>query len=109
MNNMREFKFITRQLPDGSEEKKKVYKLSGEESKKFEKIGTTSGPSLEFCFYLGWKHTKNFQERVYGYTISTGGIASMIDKAQQKVGLNKPKYINVEFYEQPNKSSSGVV
>jgi len=64
---------------------------------------------LNFCFYLGWKHAENFQERVCGYTISTGGMASMIDEAQEKVGLNKPKYINVEFYEQRNKSSGGVV
>jgi len=109
MNNIREFKIITRQLPDGSEEKRKVYELTEDEAGKFKKIGSASGPSLEFCFYLGWKHTKNFQERVCGYRISTGGIASMIDEAQKKVGLNKPKYINIEFYEQCNKSGGGVV
>jgi len=96
---MHEFKFITRQLPDGSEEKKKVYELTAEEAEKLKRIGVASGPSLEFCFYLGWKHAENFQERVCGYTISTGGLASMIDEAQEKAGLNKPKYINVEFYE----------
>lgn len=100
---MHEFKFITRQLPDGSEEKKKVYELTTEEAEKLKKIGSASGPNLEFCFYLGWKHAENFQERVCGYTISTGGVASMIDEAQDKVGLNKPKYINVEFYENPPK------
>lgn len=106
---MREFKIITRRLLDGSDEKKKVYKFTEEESEKFKKIGSASGPSLNFCFYLGWKHAENFQERVCGYTISTGGMASMIDEAQEKAGLNKPKYINVEFYEQGDKKVGEVV
>jgi len=37
---MRESKFITRQLPDGNEEKKKVYELTVEEAGKLEKIGS---------------------------------------------------------------------
>jgi len=106
---MNESIFVTRQLPDGGVEKKRVYELTAEEARGLKKIGAASGPSLEFCFYLGWKHAENFQERVCGYTISTGGLASMIDEAQEKAGLNKPKYINVEFYEQSDKNSGGVV
>ena len=98
---MYEFKIITKQLPDGSVEKKKLCKLTEEEAGKLKKIGAASGPSLELCFYLGYKHVENFCERVCGYTISTGGMASMIDEVQEKVGLNKPKYINIEFYEDP--------
>lgn len=78
---------------------RQIYRLSEQESEHFKIIGTASGPSFEFCVYLGWKHTENFLERVSGYSVSTGGLASMIDKAQEEVGLDKPKYINVTFYE----------
>ena len=106
---MNESIFVTRQLPDGGVEKKRVYELTAEEARELKKIGAASGPGLNLCFYLGWKHAENFRERVCGYTISTGGMAAMIDEAQEKAGLNKPKYINVEFYEQCNKSGGGVV
>lgn len=98
---MHKYKIITVPSVNG-DQKKKIYELTKEETSKLKKIGTASGPSFEFCFYLGWKHGKNFQERVCGYTITMNGIASMIDEAQEKAGLNKSKYINVEFYEKRN-------
>jgi hypothetical protein len=95
------FETIRRQLPDGSKEKKTIYNLSEAEAEKLAVIGTASGPSLGFCIYLGFKHADNFFTRVYGYRISTGGLASMTDEAQKKAGLNKPKSMNVKFYEIP--------
>lgn len=79
-----------------------VDRLTAEEAAHFKIIGTASGPSFGFCCYLGWKHAENFMERVSGYQESEGGMAAMIDEAQEKAGLNKPKYINVTFYEEPD-------
>jgi hypothetical protein len=78
---------------------REVPEITEEEASSFKIIGTASGPDFGFCVYLGWKHTENFLERVAGYSISMGGLASMIDEAQEKAGLDKPKYINVTFYE----------
>ena len=95
----KECESIGRQLPDGREERKTIYQLSDAEVENLARIGSASGPGVGFCIYLGFRHSEHFFERVCGYTVSTGGLAAMMDDAQEKAGLNKPKSINVTFYE----------
>lgn len=81
--------------------KKKVFEIPEEDIPKFKLIGSAGGYSIEFCLYLGWKHSKNFFERVCGYHIDEHGIGEMMSEAAKQVGLPKDKqeYITVSFYE----------
>lgn len=82
--------------------KKKIFEIADEDISKYKLIGSAGGYSLEFCIYLGWKHSENFIERVCGYHIDEHGIGEMMSAAAKEVGLpeNKQKYITVSFYEQ---------
>jgi hypothetical protein len=98
---MKEFETIKRQTADGKKEEKQIFEIAEEEVGNFVRMGVGSGPTFGFCVYMGLKHCEDFFDRVRGYRIVSGGLAAMIDEAQAKAGLVKPKTINVEFYENP--------
>lgn len=50
------------------EETKKLKLLSDEELKDFKLIGVANGVDMFHCLYLAGSGTKNFFERVWGYT-----------------------------------------
>ena len=80
---------------------KKIFELSEKELAKYDLIGTAAGFSFGFCMYLGWKHSKNFMERVCGYRIVKHVIGEMMSQTAREAGIPKEKqeYITVSFYE----------
>lgn len=85
----------------GCDVEKPIYELSESEVSNYKLIGSAVGPGLGFCFFMGYKHGKNFGNRLFGFRIRESRESGWVNEAYKKLGLfSKANNIGVDFYEE---------